>query len=248
MNLNNRLMELKEIPVLAPQEECIRLAIDACKETYFRKEQDHLLTYWEFLWGQLQYTRKRWWALQAGLLILAFQAIPNMDDYQYKMRSVGVIGCLFVVLMIPELWRNRETDSTQIEASCLYSLQQVYAARITLFGIADVALLTIFCFTLGHMGFSLIEVLSQFLLPVTVTACICFSLLCGKSNVSETISLVACLIFGGAWWLILMNDGIYTRIVPSVWAALFAMALMFLTLTVRKTIRTTNQQWEVILT
>ncbi len=228
-----------------PREEKIQETITACKALYFRQEQTHLLTYREFLWTQFQYTRKRWWALQALLLAFAIRILPGMEQDYSKVRTTGVIGCLFVVLMIPELWRNREHDSTQVEAACFYSLRQVYAARITLFCIVDVALLTLFSLSLGRMGLSLTEVISQFLLPVTVTACICFSLLCGKLNFNETVSLLACLIFGGVWWLILMNEDFYRRITASVWAVLFAMALGFLALAVRRTLQSTNQYWEV---
>ncbi len=230
---------------IIPREEKILETIVSCKEVYFQQEQNHLLTYREFLWTQLRYTRKRWWALQAALLAFAIQMLPTMDTYFTQVRSMGVIGCLFVVLMIPELWRNRETDSVQVEAACLYSLRQVYAARITLFGMVDVALLTLFSLSLGNLGFTLVEVLAHFLLPVTVTACICFWLLCGKQSWSETVSLAACLLFGAAWWLLMMNEQIYTMIVPGVWAALFGISLIFLALAVRRTIKTTNLCWEV---
>ncbi len=236
---------MKHTKPITPREEKIQETITACKEAYFQQEQNHLLNYWEFLWTQLQYTRKRWWALQAGLLAFAFWALPDTAEDFSRVRTVGVIGCLFVVLMIPELWRNRESNSVQVEAACLYSLRQVYAARITLFGIVDVALLTLFGFSLGRLGFTLQDVLYQFLLPVTVTACICFSLLCGKRNWNETVSLAACLTWSAIWWLLLMNEGIYTRIVPAVWAALFAVAAALLVLAVRRTILTTNQYWEV---
>ncbi len=228
-----------------PREEKIQETIAACKELYFRQEQAHLLTYWEFLWSQLRYTRKRWWALQAMLLAFAIQVIPGLEGHFLRVRTTGVIGCLFVVLMIPELWRNKENDSTQVEAACFYSLRQMYAARITLFGIVDVALLTLFSMALGRMGFTVAEVISQFLLPATVTACICFWFLCGKQNWNETVSLAGCLLFGAAWWLLLMNESIYFMIAPAVWAVLLGIALAFLVLAVRKTVRSTNQYWEV---
>lgn len=244
MDLNKQLGKQRDAAI-SPREEKIRETIQKGKDVYFRQEGS--LGWWEFLWSQLCYTRKRWWALQGALLLFAAQQIPGMKDDFYRVRSIGVIGCLFVVLMIPELWRNRETDATQVEASCLYSLRQIYAARITLFGIVDVALLTLFGLSLGSMGYTLTDVLSQFLLPVTVTACICFSLLCGKHNWSQTVSLSACLLWGAAWWLLLMNEKLYTRIVPAVWVALFAMALMFLVLAIRRAVREVNQHWEATL-
>ncbi len=245
MELDDRLKTLQEQLPIRPREEKLRETIEAARELAYLRERDRFLNYREFLWTQLNYTRKRWWALQAGLLVLACRILPAMEVGFYRLRSLGVIGCLFVVLMIPELWRNRESDSTQVEAACLYSLRQVYAARITLFGIVDVGLLTLFSFRLGGMGFPARQVLAQFLLPATVTACICFSLLCGKKQWNETASLSACLIWGGLWWLILMNEKIYNAIVPPVWTALFALALLALVLAVRRTVRTTNQSWEV---
>ncbi len=229
---------------LTPREEKIRETISLCQEAHYRQSRTCLMTWWEFLWTQLHYTRKRWWALQSGLLLLAWQMIPDMESHYHQLRSLGVVGCLFVVLMIPELWRNRESDSTQVEAACRYSLRQIYAARITLFGLADVTLLTVFGLGLGSRGFTWMEVLFQFLLPVTGTACICFSQLCGRHSWNETMSVAACLLFGAGWWLLMMNEQIYTRIVPGVWLGLFGMSVSFLALAVRRTVRTTNRIWE----
>ncbi len=245
MDLDRRLQNLKNESGIVSREEKIRQTVGQSKALYFRQEEKRLLTYPEFLWIQLQYTRKRWWMLQAGLLILTSLLMPLIEANYYRIRSMGVIGCLFVVLMIPELWRNKSGDSTQVEAACLYSLRQIYAARITLFGLVDLFLLTWFCLGLGAMGFTLMEVLSHFLLPVTTTAAICFSLLCGKQNWTELSSLTACLGWGSLWWLILMNESLYRRILPAVWMVLLGLAFALLVLAVCRTVRTTNQYWEV---
>ncbi len=231
-----------------PREEKILETIAKSKELYFQAESRRLLTYQEFLWQQLQYTRKRWWTLQTALLLSAFLSLPFIKDHSLQIRSFGVVGCLFVIFIIPELWRNRECDSTQVEAACLFSLRQVYAARITLFGLVDTVLLTLFCLGLGWMGFSLADVFSHFLFPVTVTACICFGLLGGSGNRSEAFSLAACLTWSGVWWLILRNEAVYQLIVPTVWIALLGIAFLFLIWAVRRAIRTTNQTWEVDFT
>ncbi len=244
MDLNKQLNLLGEAAI-APREEAVRKTAAACRDRAFRRERERLMGRWEFLLLQLRYTRKRWWLLQAGLLALAMELIRFLGDRHSQVRSMGVLGCLFAVLMIPELWRNRETDSMQVEAACLYSLRQVYAARITLFGVVDVALLTVFSLGLGRMGFTLNEVAAHFLLPVTVTACICFFLLCGNANVRESVSLAACLLWGAVWWLVVMNEGVYLRILPSVWTGMFALAVALLALAVRRTLCTANQYWEV---
>ncbi len=239
MELNERLQNWKQAPSLPPREEKIRETIDVC----IRREP--LMSYREFLWGQLHYTRKRWWALQGALLLLAARILPDMEPDFLRVRSIGVIGCLFAVFLIPELWRNRESKSTQVEAACFYSLRQVYSARITLFALVDVALLTLFSCSLRELSLSPLEILAQFLLPATVTACICFSLLCGKQNWSETATVTACLTWCALWWLILMNEPLYKQILPPVWIGIFAVALGFLILAVRRCLRTTNQYWEV---
>ncbi len=245
MDLNDRLQAWRAAPSILPREEALARTIQTSQDLYFRLEEDRLLNHWEFLWTQLRYTRKRWWAMQAALLLLAWQVLPAIEHPGYRIRSMGVIACLFVVLIIPELWRNRENQSIQVEAACLYSLRQVYSARITLFGLVDIGLLTLFSLGLGGLGYSWMEVLAQLLLPVTVTACICFSLLCGGCQVSESVCLTACLACACIWWLILMDETLYARILPPVWIALFAMALGLLVLTVRRALRTTNQIWEV---
>lgn len=229
---------------ITPSEKKIREVIQKSKEVYFAQDQLRPVTYWEFLWGQFRYARKYWWGFQAALLALAYKILPVIDNEFSRLRSVGVIGCLFAVFIIPELWKNKECNCTQVEAACLYSLRQVYAARITLFGLMDVGLLTVFSLSLGRMGFSLAAVLFQFLLPTAVTACICFLLLCGKRNWSEAFSLSVCLVWCAVWWLIVMNEKIYLMVAPAVWGMLFAAVLLLLTMAVRKTVYTANQIWE----
>ena len=51
---------------------------------------------------------------------------------------MGVVATLFVILIIPELWKNRSCECMEIEATSYYSLKQVYATRMLLFGVTDV--------------------------------------------------------------------------------------------------------------
>ena len=74
----------------------------------------------------------------------------------------------------------------EIENTSYYSLRQIYSTRIFLFGLVDVILLTAFCIFLhGSLHITLLSLLSQFVFPAVVTACICFGLLCNKKNVNE---------------------------------------------------------------
>ena len=82
--------------------------------------------------------------LQAMLLVLVFLIMPSLKDTTYFMRMLGVASVFFIVMIIPEFWRNKESNSCQIEVTCLFSLRQIYSARIFLIGIVDIVMLTIF--------------------------------------------------------------------------------------------------------
>ncbi len=245
MNLEQELQALGE-SAIEIDERHLQMTIHCAQAALYVQNEAQTMRYGEFLLGQLRYTRKRWWALQGLLLAAAAYLLPGMSDEMYQVRTIGVFGCLFVIFMIPELWRNRSTDATQVEASCLYALRQIYAARITLFGGADTLFLSLFCWTVHHsMGLSITALLSQLLLPVTVTACICFGMLCRRRQTSEAAALSASLIWCAVWWCILMNERFYRLLFSGLWAALLGLALLLLMYTVQKTIQHSQFDQEV---
>lgn len=207
-----------------------------------------MLTYWEFLWTQVRVVQKRWWLLQMFLLIVVGITLPTIQEEFYVRRSMGIAGVLFVVLIIPELWKNRTCHCMEIEASSYYSLRQIYATRILLFGMVDVFLLTVFCGLLhGNLHFTFLELLVQFLFPMVVTACICFGMLCNKHSFSEFTSITLCIMWSAVWWLITINESIYTAILFPIWLVLFGIAILFLAVVVYKTLHDCNKCWEVNL-
>lgn len=176
----------------------------------------------------------------------------KLSDYRYMGKTKNylytMIGVLFIVLMIPEFWKNKSCDCMQIEATCLYSLRQIYAARIFLFGIVDLFMISLFCITLrGSVNLALSEIVIQFLFPAVVTACICFGTLCSNSRVNEGTSIILCLLWSGIWWFIINNETIYVLITLPVWYALFGTAVVFLIGAIYKTIFDCNKFWEVDL-
>ena len=87
---------------------------------------------------------------------------------------MGTLAPLFVVLVLPELWKNRANGALEVECTAYYSLRQVYAARLVLFGLADLALLTGFFSVALLTGRATWEgLILHFLLPFLVTGCIC---------------------------------------------------------------------------
>ena len=138
--------------------------------------------------------------LQAALLIVTFFLMNYLDDSEYLMRTLGTSSVLFIVMIIPEFWRNKESDSLQIEAACLYSLRQIYSARVFLIGVADV-----------FMRMQFMDILVQFLFPMVVAAGICFAML-NSSALNEAASMFGCFLWSVIWWMVTMNDFIYAKI------------------------------------
>lgn len=231
---------------LPPQEAKIQETIAKSIDAFSAAEQRRTLSWGEFLWTQAGLIRKRWWLLQLLLLTAAGLALPLMEESFLLRRSLGVAGALFVILMIPELWKNRTLGCMEIEAAAYYSLRQIYAARLLLFGLADLLLLTGFIGILGrHALLTPRLLICQFLLPLAVTACICFGLLCSRRCVSESISAALCSMWSALWWLITANERIYSAVTLPVWCALLALALLLLSAAVYRTLKTCSRYWEM---
>lgn len=250
MNLEEKMKVYREQTQVSLREEKIADIVRMAKEDFYEREQERLLTYWEFLWTQFRLVQKKWWLLQILLLTVVGITLPSvaLQGEYFVQRSMGVAGVLFVVLIIPELWKNRSSQCMEIEASSYYSLRQIYAARILLFGIIDTLLLTIFCGVLhGSLKFTFVDLMSEFLFPMAVTACICFGLLCNKHSVSETVSIVLCIVWSAVWWMITISEEIYRAVTMPVWLGLLGIAFVFLAAVIYRTLNSCNKCWEVSL-
>lgn len=246
MNLEERIQSYKEERKIEPKEEKIQKTIQASRESFLAAEADRMLEYHSFLYLQLKLVRKRWWLLQLMVLAALWAFLPIADAPIYAYRSMGVAGTLFVILIIPEFWKNQACQCLEIEAASYYSLRQVYAARSLLFGIADILMITVFCAGASvSLQISLSALLTQFLFPMTVTACICFGVLCGSRRIPETAAVGLCMVWSLFWWFILLDERLYTAVTTPVWAALLGIAVLFLALTVYRFICRCNLIWEV---
>ncbi len=232
----------------SPDEEKIIETINKSKEAFYKTEQERVIRYSGFLWGQAGFIQKKWWILQILLLFVAGLIIPYMEEDFYVQRSMGITGVLFVIMVIPELWKNQSYGCIEIESVSYYSLRQIYSARILLFGLADTIILTVFCIVLhGKMYFTITSIISQFLFPMAVTACICFLVLCSQYPASGIVPVLLCIIWSTVWWLVTINGKVYRMATLPVWIALLVVALVFLAFAVYKTINNCNKRWEINL-
>ena len=245
MDLEKIMEKYRQESTIIVEEDRILDTVRRSKEVFYQKEQEKMLTYWEFLMTQLKITKKRWWLFQILLLVAAEALFLNTMEEYYIRRGLGIIGVLFIVLVIPELWKNRTYCCMEIEAASYYSLKQIYAARIFMFGLTDVFILTLFCGSLQkYLCFTLEELMVQFLLPMAVTACICFGTLCSRYFPNELTSVALCLLWSAIWWMITATDGIYAIIVLPAWGFLFGGAVLFLFLLIYKYLRYCSKYWE----
>lgn len=256
MSLEERMKRYKEAVQELPrekkmqetkiQETKIQETINRSKAAFFQAEQEKCLSYEEFLWTQLQVLQKRWWVFQFIVLLTLWWALRSVQDNLYTKRSMGIAASLFVIFIIPELWRNRSCGCIEIEAASFYSLKQVYAARMLLFGMTDIFLILVFC-SLASAGlhFEMQELTVQFLFPLCVTAGICFGILCSKHAFRETTAIALCLIWSAVWMFLILNENLYTVIALPVWLAGLGCVIFFIIISIYRILNGCNHDLEV---
>ena len=204
-------------------EEKLQKTIAISKQAFLEGEQERPVSRLEFLLEQSRYVKKTWWLLQGALLAAVCLLLADMEaDYAIR-RCLGLAGPLLAVLVLPELWKNRSADATEVECTTLYTLRSIYAARLTLFAGMDLLLLSAF-----FAGASVLtrvtvwEMLIQFLLPFNVTSVICLATLYSRKIQSETISMVLCLLWAAVWLLVMEQNEIYNAISAPLWVLALA--------------------------
>lgn len=246
MNKKEKIKKYRESVQVEVNEEKIQETIYKSKNAFFMAEQERMLSYHDFLWTQLRVIQKRWWVLQFIILVALWIALNSIHDEMYIKRSMGVVAALFVILIIPELWKNRSCECMEIEAVSYYSLKQVYAARMLLFGVTDIFFITLFLGAASAgLHYELSELVVQFLFPLCVTACICFGILCSKRSFSETVAIVLCVIWSALWLFIVLNENIYVMVTVPIWLMLFGLAMIFLGFAIYRILKNCNQYLEV---
>lgn len=231
--------------MIQPREEKILQTIQKSKEALYNSEKIQPLNWWEFLYGQMGYTKKIWWLLQFALLVVLWWILYTSKSSLYVQRSMGILAPVFGVLILPELWKNRRSGSVEIEGAAYYSLRQIYAARLLLFAMADILLISGFL-TVSVLAAEITvwELAIHFLLPFNVTCGICFGTLCGGRWSSEYFSACLCLIWCFVWVRIVLWQGLYEQISPIVWAGCIALSVAYLCWSVYRMLKNCDVYWE----
>lgn len=221
------------------------ITIKKSKEAFEEHEAGYSLSYFEFLYSQGCYIKKRWWILQ-GILLLFLWYILQISAYNYYVkRCVGLISPLFVILLVPELWKNHSSASMEIEGSTFYSLPQIHSARLLIFAGVDLFLLSLFFAMTAVSGvFLTLNFMIDFFIPFNITCCICFRTLCSPHICSETLTMALCVVWIAVWLLILLEQHIYSRIALPVWGGLLFFSFLYLVCCIRRSAKNYNLIWE----
>ncbi|RRD94603.1 hypothetical protein EII17_07425 [Clostridiales bacterium COT073_COT-073] len=210
-------------------EEKIGKTIALVKQSMLR-QRERMLSYAEFVFFQSKFIKKRWWLLQALFLLALWLLLGDMSDDYYLPRLLGLGAPLFVSLILPEIWKNRKYYSIEIESSSFYTLKQIYSARMILFALIDILLLSAFW---AITGLPVEIFIVNFILPLNICCSICFRLLCiRKVNMELTMMMIG--IWTVIWMVILANDSWYQRLVLPIWGLYLALSLTYLVYCVYK--------------
>lgn len=159
------------------------------------------------------------------------------SDIKDMMRIMGISATIFVVLIVPEIWKNRRNGAIEIEQASYYTLRQICTARMLMFGVVDLVIVMAFlAITYQTTILSLRDLVVNFLLPVNVSCCICFRVLYSRWEKSEYIAVLSCLVWVGLWMMIIANDVIYQKIVTPVWVAMLILTFVYFIFCVQKSL------------
>ena len=246
MKIEEKLYRYKEQQTITIGEEQLLRVTERAQEIVAEKQQN-IMSYPEFLKSQFYYIRKRWWILQFLLMAGMLQWIAVAGKYLSIRREMGVFSVLFVILIIPELWKNRSSQSMEVESASYYTLKQIYAARILIFTAVDVLLFSIFC-SVSTVAFqvSAEELIAQCLVPSCVTACICFWSLGSRRHFGETAAIAICLAWSLIWLMAILNRRVYDLISLPVWIGILSVTIVCLGMAVYRTLHNCENCWEGI--
>lgn len=224
----------------------IQQTIRISKAAFLEAEAQERLSHAEFLYQQSKFIRKRWWLLQGALLLWLYWLLAGADtDYSIR-RLLALAGSLFGILILPEVWRNQSFDAMEIEGTTFYSLRALYAARLTLFAGVDLMLLTAFFIGTGAtIQLPLWELMVQFLMPFSVTCCICFRTLYSRHVRSEAMSILLCTLWAGGWLALTMADNIYNVLSAPLLVMLLTASVLYLCYVIRRGQLKWRNTWEV---
>lgn len=244
-SVKERLIEYGKADLCRPEQSKIEDTIVISKKMFYEGAERKEPYYFAFLYEQAAYIRKRWWVMQFMTLLLTGWSVQVLESGYYMQRLLGILASLFVIMVIPELWKSRSYHVSEIENAAFFSLRQIYAARMLLFAFVDGIFLTVFtgilCLT---KTVDIMEIVVHFFLPMIVTCCICFRTLCSRYISSEYTACFLSMLWSVIWGLLIMEERVYRAVSRPIWLVLICAAVLYLTYSVRRVMRMCGEDIE----
>ncbi len=228
------------------QEEKFLQTVSVSKQALYESICQETISYFDFLHMQARFIKKRWWLLQTAVLLFLWGNSFITQSYTTFYSNTAILIPVFVILIIPELWRSVHTKSWEVENSSFYTLRQIYSARLLLFGIVDLLMLsTFFAAASITLQISIYDIIIHCVLPFNITCCICFGILCSKRFCSEYIAISFCMIEAVIWHQIIINQKLYESVSEVIWLAGLCLSFIYLVFVIRRVIKTCSEKCEV---
>lgn len=227
--------------------EKLQCTIEKSKEAFWKSQTSTEVSWLEFLYQQAAYIQKRWWLGQGLLLGALWLVLYFSNSNVYERRCAGILVPCFVILFLPELWKNRSSNAMEVEGTAYFSLQKIYAARMLLFGMVDICLLTVFfVVSVFTIQITVIDFLIQFLVPLNVTGCICLGTLRSKRNFSAFSALMLCMGWIVIWISMVLNDEIYKNISLPVWIGIILLSFICFFYSIMRVWKDSSNYFEIM--
>ncbi len=195
-------------------------------------------SYFEFLYDQSAFIKKRWWILQGVVLLILWLLLRDSDNAEYMGRIIGTLATVFVMLIIPEFWKNRRNSAVEIERTSFYSLRQICMARILLFAIVDFMMVMAFFTVAFHtIQISIYSMIVNFMIPFNVSSCICFRVLYSKWMESEYIAVFVSVVWIVVWLAVVTHDPLYHIIAEPIWLGLVLLSFGYLIFLIKRSVK-----------
>src|SRR5699024_688707 len=107
----------------AGEEEEIRETVKRSREAVVAGEEARKPSYMEFIFQQSRFIREIWSLLQLIVVAALYVCLCSAGSEYTMQRAMGAAAPLLVIMIVPELWKNRGSMSMEIEGSAYYSLR-----------------------------------------------------------------------------------------------------------------------------
>ena len=206
-------------------------------------EGNSRMSYFEFLYEQSGFIKKRWWGLQ-GIVLLVLWLLLRGGGTEYMERFIGILATAFSILIIPEIWKSRKCLAVEIEKTSFYSLRQICAARTLLFGVVDLIMVMLFfCITFHTVQISMYNLIINFLIPFNVSGCICFRLLYSKWMDAEYMAVLGSVVWIVIWSVVVIRDSFYRILAEPLWCGLVLLSFGYMLFLIRKSQQSCEEVW-----